>query len=83
MNIAKEILLQHFFALMPFVMYNIYYRDKTQNYDQKFIIFTSVICLFLSMTFGVGVIPGFFYDSRYVIMFSDSYLVAYRRALFS
>ena len=69
MNIAKEILLQHFFALMPFVMYNIYYRDKTQNYDQKFIIITSVICLFLSMTFGVGVIPGFFYDSRYVIMF--------------
>jgi len=69
LNIAKEILLQHFFALMPFVMYNIYYRDKTQNYDQKFIIITSVICLFLSMTFGVGVIPGFFYDSRYVIMF--------------
>ncbi len=69
MNVVKEILLQHFFALMPFVMFNIYYRDKTQNYDRKFIILTSVICLFLSMTFGVGVIPGFFYDGRFVIMF--------------
>ena len=69
MNIAKEILLQHFFSLMPFVLFNIYYRDKMQNYDRKFIVITSVICLFLSMTFGTGVITGFFYDSRFVIMF--------------
>ncbi len=65
----KELLLQQFFALMPFVMYNIYYRDKMQNYDRKFIIITSVICLFLSMTFGTGIITGFFYDSRFVILF--------------
>lgn len=69
MNIAKEVLLQHFFSLMPFVIFNIYYRDKMQNYDRKFIIITSVICLFLSMTFGAGVINGFFYDSRFVIIF--------------
>ncbi|WEK54624.1 MAG: HAMP domain-containing sensor histidine kinase [Candidatus Cohnella colombiensis] len=69
MNIMKELLLQQFFALMPFVMFNIYYRDKMQNYDRKFIIITSVICLFLSMTFGAGVITGFFYDIRFVIMF--------------
>ncbi|MBP1934854.1 sensor histidine kinase [Ammoniphilus resinae] len=69
MNIAKEILLQHFFSLMPFVMFNIYYRDKMRNYDRKFIMITSVLCLFLSMTFGTGVITGFFYDSRFVIMF--------------
>lgn len=69
MDILKEVLLQHFLSLMPFVMFNIYYRDKMQNYDRKFIIITSVICLFLSMTFGAGVISGFFYDSRFVIMF--------------
>lgn len=69
MNIVKEVLLQHFFSLMPFVMFNIYYRDKMQNYDRKFVIITSVICLFLSMTFGTGVIQGFFYDSRFIIMF--------------
>lgn len=69
MNILKEILLQHFFTLMPFVIYNIYYRDKMKNYDRKFIIITSVICLFLSMTFGTGVIPGFFYDGRFVLLF--------------
>jgi two-component system, sporulation sensor kinase B len=67
--IVKEVLLQHFFSLMPFVAFNIYYRDKMQNYDRKFIIIISVICLFLSMTFGAGVVSGFFYDSRFVIMF--------------
>ncbi len=69
MNIVNELLLQHFFSLMPLVMFNIYYRDKMQNYSRKFIIITSMICLFLSMTFGAGIINGFFYDSRFVIMF--------------
>jgi len=69
LDIVKELLLQQFFALMPFVMFNIYYRDKMQNYDRRFIIITSTIVLFLSMTFGSGVVHGFFYDSRFVIMF--------------
>jgi two-component system sporulation sensor kinase B len=62
-------MLQLFFTLMPFVTYNIYYRDKLQNYDQKFISIISVICLFLSMTFATSIVSGFFYDSRHVILF--------------
>lgn len=54
---------------MPFIVYNIYYRDKMRNYDRKFIITTSTICLFISMTFGASVVQGFFYDSRFVIIF--------------
>jgi two-component system, sporulation sensor kinase B len=67
--IVKEILLQQFFALMPFVMFNIYYRDKMQNYDRKFIMITCSICLFLSMIFGSSVIHGFFYDVRFIMIF--------------
>lgn len=65
----KEIILQLFFAHMPLVMFNLFYRDRTQNYTPKFIITTSMICLFLSMTFGVSVVPGYTYDIRYIILF--------------
>jgi two-component system sporulation sensor kinase B len=68
-TILNEILLQLFFALMPFVMFNVYYRDKTQNYNQKFINITSSLCLFLSMSCGASVINGIFFDIRYIIMF--------------
>jgi two-component system sporulation sensor kinase B len=68
-TIVKEIVLQLFFALMPFVMFNVYYRDKPQNYNQKFIIMTGMLCLFLSMSFGTSVVNGLFYDIRYIIMF--------------
>jgi two-component system, sporulation sensor kinase B len=67
--IVKEILLQQFFSLMPFVMFNIYYRDKIQNYDRKFIIVTCSICLFLSMIFGSSMVDGFFYDVRFIMIF--------------
>lgn len=69
MSILKEILLQLFFALAPFVIYNIYYRDKIRNYSRSFIIITSSVCLFLSMTFASSAVDGFIFDIRYVIMF--------------
>ncbi|WP_209969477.1 sensor histidine kinase [Paenibacillus eucommiae] len=69
MTIIKEFLLQLFFTLMPFVMFNVYYRDKAQNYSQKFIMVTSACCLFLSMTFGSSVKEGIFFDIRYIIMY--------------
>ena len=69
MSILKEILMQLFFALAPFVIYNIYYRDKIRNYSRSFIIITSSVCLFLSMTFASSAVDGFIFDIRYVIMF--------------
>ncbi|WP_068787200.1 sensor histidine kinase [Paenibacillus phocaensis] len=69
MTILKDIILQLFFAHMPFVMFSVYYRDQSRNYTQKFIVFTSMLCLFLSMTFGTSVVDGYFYDIRYTIMF--------------
>ncbi|MEY9092608.1 ATP-binding protein [Paenibacillus sp. RC84] len=65
----KDLLLQLFFSLMPFVLYSFYYRDKDTNYSKKFILITSVICLFLSMTFASSVEKGIQFDVRYVILF--------------
>lgn len=65
----KELILQLFFAHMPFVMFHVFYRDQPRNYTAKFITVTSMICLFLSMTFGTSVVDGYFYDTRYIIMF--------------
>ncbi|MNI25714.1 Sporulation kinase E [compost metagenome] len=65
----KEVLLQLLFALTPFVLYNIYYRDKAVNYSKQFINITCVICLFMSMTFHSSVQDGIIFDIRYVIMF--------------
>jgi two-component system, sporulation sensor kinase B len=67
--IAKDFLLQQFFALIPFLMFNIYYRDKMRNYDRKFIILTCTVSLFISMTLSSSAVPGFFYDSRFVLIF--------------
>jgi two-component system sporulation sensor kinase B len=69
MDYIKDILLQLLFALMPFVLYNIYYRDKAVNYSKQFINFTCIICLFMSMTFHSSVQDGIIFDIRYVIMF--------------
>ncbi|MDF2646943.1 MAG: histidine kinase [Paenibacillus sp.] len=65
----KDVLLQLLFALTPFVLYNIYYRDKTANYSKRFINITCMICLFMSMTFHSSVQNGIIFDIRYVIMF--------------
>ncbi|WP_018751108.1 sensor histidine kinase [Paenibacillus sanguinis] len=65
----KELILQLFFAHMPFVMFHVFYRDQPRNYTPNFIVVTSMICLFLSMTFGTSVVEGYFYDTRYIIMF--------------
>lgn len=54
---------------MPFVLYSFYYRDKDTNYSKKFILITSMICLFLSMTFASSVEKGIQFDVRYVILF--------------
>jgi two-component system sporulation sensor kinase B len=67
--LIKEVLLQIFITLMPFIFFNVYYRDKTKNYSKNFIIITGALTLFLSMTFSLSVSPGFIYDARYVIMF--------------
>ncbi|WP_410771570.1 ATP-binding protein [Fontibacillus sp. BL9] len=69
MTVLKEIILQLFFALMPFLMFNVYYRDQPRNFTKKFIVITSVISLFLSMTFGASAVSGYLFDIRYVIVF--------------
>lgn len=65
----KDVLLQLLFALTPFVLYNIYYRDKAVDYSKRFINITCMICLFMSMTFPSSVQDGIIFDIRYVIMF--------------
>lgn len=69
MSLIKELILQIFFVLIPFVLFNIYYRDKMRNYSDVFILVTSSISLFLAMTFSSAVIDGIIFDVRYVIMF--------------
>lgn len=69
MSLLKEIILQFFFALTPFVIFNIYYRDKMRSYSRTFILLISSICLFLAMTFASSVVDGVIFDIRYVIMF--------------
>ncbi|WP_426451876.1 ATP-binding protein [Paenibacillus sp. S-38] len=69
MSLFKEIILQLFFALAPFVVYNIYYRDKLRNYSPWFILATSSACLLLSMTFASSRTEGLIFDIRYVMMF--------------
>ncbi|KQL46394.1 histidine kinase [Brevibacillus choshinensis] len=69
MSLIKEVILQMFFVLIPFVLFNIYYRDKMRNYSRSFILFTSSISLFLAMTFASSVVDGVIFDIRYVIMF--------------
>lgn len=69
MTVVKEIILQLFFALIPFLAFNVYYRDKPRNFSTRFVIVTSMICLFFSMTFGASAVSGYFYDIRYIILF--------------
>ncbi|RNB78126.1 sensor histidine kinase [Brevibacillus nitrificans] len=69
MSLLKEVILQMFFVLIPFVLFNIYYRDKMRNFSQSFILVTSSISLFLAMTFSSSVVEGVIFDVRYVIMF--------------
>lgn len=69
MSLIKEVILQIFFVLIPFVLFNIYYRDKMRNYSRSFILFTSSISLFIAMTFASSVVDGVIFDTRYVIMF--------------
>lgn len=69
MATLKDIILQMFFAHMPFLMFNVFYRDQSRNYSKSFITLSSMICLFLSMTFGATVVDGYFYDIRYTIIF--------------
>ncbi|MFD2370584.1 ATP-binding protein [Brevibacillus sp. GCM10020057] len=69
MNLLKDVILQLFFVLIPFVFFNIYYRDKMRNYSRAFILVTSSISLFLGMTFAASVKEGVIFDVRYVIMF--------------
>ncbi|RCX20696.1 two-component system sporulation sensor kinase B [Fontibacillus phaseoli] len=69
MTVLKEILLQLFLALMPFLMFSVYYRDQPRNFTKKFIVITGLISLFLSMTFGASAVSGYFFDIRYVIVF--------------
>jgi two-component system, sporulation sensor kinase B len=65
----KELLLQLLFALTPFVLYNMYYRDKAVNYSKQFINITCMICLFMSMAFPSSVQDGIIFDIRHVIIF--------------
>ncbi|GIO92766.1 sporulation kinase [Paenibacillus lactis] len=69
LTVIKDTLLQLLFALMPSVVYNIYYRNLTVNYSRSFIIMICSLCLILSMTFASSVQAGLIFDIRYVIMF--------------
>ncbi|MCL6459690.1 MAG: two-component sensor histidine kinase, partial [Gorillibacterium sp.] len=69
MDLSKEILLQLFFALLPFIMFNIYYRDKPRNFSRKFILITCTISLFLSVTFSYHDDSGVICDIRYIIIY--------------
>ncbi|QCT01850.1 integral membrane sensor signal transduction histidine kinase [Paenibacillus algicola] len=69
MSEFKGVLLQLLFALMPFVMYNVYYRNLEINYSRAFIAITCCISLFLAMTFPSSAVQGIMFDIRYVIMF--------------
>jgi len=69
MIIVKELLLQLLFALLPFILFNIHYRDKTENYSQKFIMFSCMLSLFLAMTFSLSPREGYIFDARHIIMF--------------
>ncbi|OOC59452.1 sensor histidine kinase [Paenibacillus ihbetae] len=69
MTVIKDTLLQLLFALMPSVVYSIYYRNLTVNYSRSFIIVICSLCLILSMTFASSVQAGLIFDIRYVIMF--------------
>ncbi|MFF0829180.1 ATP-binding protein [Brevibacillus sp. NPDC003359] len=68
MSLLKEVILQWFFAIIPFVFFNIYYRDKMRNYSRSFIVITSSACMFLAMTFAPSVTTGMFFDIRHVII---------------
>ncbi|WP_167497624.1 sensor histidine kinase [Brevibacillus antibioticus] len=68
MSLLKEVILQLFFAIIPFVFFNIYYRDKMRNYSRSFIVITSSACMFLAMTFAPSVTTGMFFDIRHVII---------------
>ncbi|WP_334075413.1 MULTISPECIES: HAMP domain-containing sensor histidine kinase [Paenibacillus] len=82
MTVVKEIILQLFFALIPFLAFNVYYRDKPRNFSTPFIIVISTICLFFSMTFGASAVSGYFYDIRYIILFFGLLFGGYRAGLF-
>ncbi|MFS0918974.1 ATP-binding protein [Brevibacillus sp. 179-C 1.1 NHS] len=68
MSLLKEVILQWFFAIIPFVFFNIYYRDKMRNYSRSFIIITSSACMILAMTFAPSVTNGMIFDIRHVII---------------
>lgn len=69
MSEIKNILLQLLFALSPFVVYNIFYRNLEINYSRRFILITCSFCLILSMIFASSTAVGFIFDVRYVIIF--------------
>ncbi|MEV5027770.1 HAMP domain-containing sensor histidine kinase [Paenibacillus sp. LPE1-1-1.1] len=69
MDIIKEIMVQFLFALLPYVSFNVYYRDKAQNYNKNFIIVTCMLSLFLAMTFSLNLKTGYIFDARHIIMF--------------
>lgn len=69
MDMFRDILLQLLFALIPLVAYNVYYRDKYQNYSRRFIFYTTAACLPLSMLLATDLGGGFIFDIRYIIVF--------------
>ncbi|MGN7469662.1 ATP-binding protein [Brevibacillus sp. SAFN-007a] len=69
MSLLKEVILQMFFALIPFVLFHIYYLDRMRNYSRCFILVTSSVCMLLTMTFASSVVEGILFDIRHVIVF--------------
>ncbi|MFE5322081.1 ATP-binding protein [Paenibacillus sp. NPDC056579] len=69
MNLLKDLMLQLFFSIIPFIIFNIYYQKKTKNFSRIFIAITSSICMLTSMTFSASVVEGIIFDIRYVILF--------------
>lgn len=69
MSEIRNILLQLLFALSPFVVYNIYYRNLEINYSKRFIAIIGSFCLLISMAFPSSIQEGLIFDIRYVIIF--------------
>lgn len=69
MEIIRDILLQLLFALIPFVVYNVYYRDKYENYSRRFILCTTAASLPLAMLLATDLGGGFIFDIRYILIF--------------
>ncbi|WJH35004.1 hypothetical protein N6H14_02410 [Paenibacillus sp. CC-CFT747] len=69
MATLKELLLQLFIMLIPYVAFNTFYLSSNQADLRRFVTVISVLCLFLSMSMHSTIDDGIYLDGRYVLMY--------------